>query len=164
MRICAADSIPMVKKAVVLVTLAALVIGTAPAAPALATAPSDPMAVPAIPTGWWRLVVTPDEAAVNEGRYGFEEYVLVESTTDVTAQEMSRLGFTPGKATAGKNLAGQTTFTAQLKSNCHGTVTWSGTFVSSTMVTGTLVWVKDGMTYNYNWTGAPYTPPTDVES
>jgi hypothetical protein len=166
MRICAADSIPMVmKKAAVQVALvAALVIGTAPAAPALA-APGDPMAPAVIPTGSWRLVVTPDDAAVSAGRDPFEEFVLIESTSDITAQEMCRLGFYPAKGKAGTNVAGQTTFTVTLKSTWQGSVTWSGTFESSTVVSGTLAWVRpDGVTYNYTFTGTTFTPPVDVES
>jgi|SRR5215218_72046 len=120
-------------------------------------------AVTPIPTGCWQLTVTPDDTAVSEGRLPFEEYVLIE-TGNITAQEMCRLGFSPSAGTAGKNAAGQTTFTVTLKSGTQGTATWTGTFVTSTMVTGTLQWVKDGMTYNYTYSGIPFTPPTDVES
>ena len=118
-------------------------------------------AAPVIPTGCWRLVVTPDAAAILQGRSEFEEYVTFEST-GITAQEMSRLGFSPSGGTASTNAAGQTTFTVVLTSNSHGTATWSGTFGTNT-VSGTLKWVKDGKTYNYTYTGGPHTPE-DVES
>ena len=163
MRMCAAESTVVKPSLTRLALLVALIIGTTPAAPALA-APADTTAPVVIPTGCWRLVVTPDEAAVNAGRYQFEEFVMIESTTDITAQEMSRLGFSPAKGSGAKNVAGQTTFTVVLKSNCHGTATWSGAFVSSSLVEGTLSWVKDGMTYNYTFTGTLFTPPADVES
>ena len=166
MRNGAAKSIRMVMKmgAVQVALVAALVIGTAPVAPAVA-APPDPMAPVVIPTGCWRLVVTPDDAALAAGRDAFEEYVMIESTADITAQEMSRLGFTPAKGTGAKNVGGQTTFTVVLQSNCHGRATWTGTFVSSTLVTGNLAWLRpDGVTYNYSYTGTTYTPAVDPES
>ena len=140
---------------------AAMILGLATPGRALAT-PGE-TAVTAIPTGCWQLIVTPDDAAVAEGRLPFEEYVLIE-TSNITAQEMSRLGFSPSAGTAGKNALGQTTFNVTLKSGTQGTATWTGTFLTSTMVTGTLVWVKDGQTYNYTYTGAPFTPPANVES
>ena len=46
--------------------------------------------------------------------------------------------------------------------NSHGTATWAGTFGTNT-VSGTLVWAKDGKTYNYTFSGAPYTP-VDVDN
>ena len=141
---------------------AAMIIGLATPGRAIA-APGDTAVTP-IPTGCWQLLVTPDDAAVAEGRLPFEEYVMIESSSNITAQEMSRLGFSPSAGTASKNALGQTTFNVTLKSGTQGTATWTGTFLSSTMVTGTLVWVKDGMTYNYTYTGAIFTPPVDVES
>jgi hypothetical protein len=36
--------------------------------------------------------------------------------------------------------------------------------VGTTSVSGTLKWVRPEGTYNYTYSGAPYTPPTDVES
>src|SRR3954470_17856165 len=102
-------------------------------------APGDTAVVTALPTGCWQLAVTPDDTAVSDGRLPFEEYVLIE-TGSITAQEMCRLGFSPSAGTAGKNAAGQITFTVTLKSGTQGTATWTGTFVTSTMVTGTLQW------------------------
>jgi hypothetical protein len=141
---------------------AAMILGLATPGRAIAAPPGE-AAVTAIPTGCWQLIVTPDDAAIAEGRNPFEEYVMIE-TGNITAQEMSRLGFSPSTGTASKNALGQTTFNVTLKSGTQGTATWTGTFLSSTMVTGTLVWVKDGQTYNYTYTGTIYTPPVDVES
>jgi hypothetical protein len=143
--------------------LATLALVTVLAAPGRVFAAPPETVLPSIPTGCWQLTVTPDDAAIADGRLPFEEYVMIE-TTAITAQEMSRLGFSPSAGSAGKNAAGQTTFSVTLKSGTQGTATWTGTFLTSTMVTGTLQWVKDGMTYNYTYTGIPYTPPANVES
>jgi hypothetical protein len=112
--------------------------------------------------GTWRLQVKPDAAAVTGGRDAFEEYVLIEDEA-ITAHEMSRLGFGPILPTLGVDATGAITFTVNLTSKNHGTCTWSGKMTTATM-TGTLVWNKNGKTYNYTFTGTPYTPDPNVES
>src|SRR5688572_17035496 len=125
---------------------AAVIIGLARPASG-AAAPPEPLlplapevvaplsAGPVVPTGCWKLVVTPDTAAVMAGRSEFHEYVNIE-TKEVTAQEMARLGFEPKAGTLGTNAAGQTTFTVTLISGSHGTATWSGTFAGASSVSG----------------------------
>jgi hypothetical protein len=107
-------------------------------------------------------MVKPDAAGVTAGRNAFEEYVLIEDDA-ITAMEMSRLGFGPILPTLGTDASGAITFTVNLTSKNHGTCTWSGKMTSTTM-TGTLVWNRDGKTYNYTFTGTPYTPDPNVES
>jgi hypothetical protein len=118
---------------------------------------------PTITTRNWKLDVKPDAAAVIAGRSPFEEYVLIEDD-QVTAFEMARLGFGPILPTlSAGSVAGSINFTVNLTSRNHGSCVWSGTMTATTM-NGTLKWTKDGTTYNYTFTGVPYTPPTDVES
>ena len=118
---------------------------------------------PAITTRNWKLDVKPDAAAVLAGRSPFEEFVLIEDD-QVTAFEMARLGFGPILPTlSAGTVSGSINFTVNLTSRNHGSCLWSGTLTATTM-SGTLKWTKDGNTYNYTFTGVPYTPPADVES
>jgi hypothetical protein len=112
--------------------------------------------VPTITYGTWQLIVKADNAAKLAGRNDFEEYVLIEHD-GITAHEMSRLGFGTIVPTTGLDLLGLITFTVNISSRHHGTCKWEGTMGVSTM-SGTLVWTKDGKTYNYTFTGKPYTP------
>ena len=112
-------------------------------------------------TAYWKLAVKPDAAAATAGRDPFTEYVMIDD--DVTAQEMSRLGFGPINPILGTDATGATTFTVTLTSTNHGTVKWTGKMTATTM-SGTLVWTREGKVYNYTFTGVPHTPETNVES
>ena len=114
------------------------------------------------PTGCWKLTVKPDATSTIGGRLTFEEYVDFQGMT-FTGQEIARLGFAPGDITPGINAAGETTFTVTLKSGTQGTVTAAGVYLTTSM-SGTITWVRDGKTYTYTFTGAPFTPAVDPES
>ena len=118
--------------------------------------------VPVISSRHWKCQVTPDAAAKLAGRDAYEEYVFIEDD-QVTAFELARLGFPPINPTIGVDSTGAITYTVSLKCNLQGTVVISGKLTSTTM-SGTLKWTKDGKTYNYTFTGVPYTPAEDVES
>lgn len=107
--------------------------------------------------GTWKLTVTPDAAAKAQGRDLFTEYVLIEED-GVTAHEMCRLGFGTIVPVTSAGPNGSTNFTVNLNSRYHGTVKWTGNMTATTM-TGTLQWTKDGKTYNYTFSGTPFTPP-----
>jgi hypothetical protein len=107
--------------------------------------------------GTWKLTVTPDSAARAQGRDVFTEYVLIEED-GVTAHEMSRLGFGTIIPSTSTGPGGSINFVVNLNSRHHGTCRWTGNLTTSTM-TGTLQWTRDGKTYNYTFTGSPYTPP-----
>jgi hypothetical protein len=119
-------------------------------------------AVPVITTRNWKMDVKPDAAAAVAGRNAFEEFVLIEDD-QITAFEMSRLGFGPILPTLSAGTNGAINFTVTLTSRNHGSCTWTGSMTATTL-NGTLKWTRDGVTYNYTFTGVPYTPPTDVES
>ena len=91
-----------------------------------------------------------DAAAIAAGHNDFTEYVLIEED-GITAHEMCRLGFGTivPTVTAGPN--GSFNFTVTLTSRNQGTTKWTGNMTTTT-VTGTLVWTKDGKTYNYTFT------------
>jgi hypothetical protein len=130
--------------------LAAILLATAmPATPARATTTG-------VAYGTWKLSVKADAAAKAAGRDDFTEYVLIEYD-GVTAHEMSRMGFgtIDPTLTAGPN--GSVNFTVNLSSRYNGSCTWAGNLTTTTM-TGTLQWTRDGRTYNYTFTGVPFTP------
>jgi hypothetical protein len=106
--------------------------------------------------GTWKLTVKADAAAIAAGRNDFTEYVLIEED-GITAHEMCRLGFGTivPTVTAGPN--GSFNFTVTLTSRNQGTTKWTGNMTTTTM-TGTLVWTKDGKIYNYTFTAVPFTP------
>jgi hypothetical protein len=111
----------------------------------------------------WKTNVKPDAAGVLAGRLPFEDYVMIEDT-QVTSFELNRLGFGSFTPTISTGAAGAINFSVTLKSSGpQGNVTITGVIVASTM-TGTATWVKDGKTYNYSFTGVPYTPAVDPES
>jgi hypothetical protein len=142
---------------------AALAVAAAVVAPTpAARAQEVTQVVPSMPTGCWKLVVAPDTSSKVGGRLEFEELVYFEGYT-FTGQEIARLGFTPGTITGGTNAAGQTTFSVTLTSGTQGTITASGIYLTTSM-SGTFSWVRDGKTYLYNFTGAPFTPAVDPES
>jgi hypothetical protein len=114
------------------------------------------LTVPVITYGTWQLIVKADDAAKAAGRHDFEEYVLIEYD-GITAHEMSRLGFGTIEPATGLDALGLITFTVNISSRHHGNCKWSGTMAATSMW-GTLVWTKDGKTYNYTFKGAPYTP------
>ena len=119
--------------------------------------------LPTMPTGCWKMIITPDAAAKAAGRDAYEEYIWFEGTT-FDGQEMARLGFDPGPITPGINALGQTTFSVTLKSNSSGTIVSSGIYLVTTM-SGNIKWTKpDGKVYNYTFTAAPYTPDPNIES
>jgi hypothetical protein len=136
--------------------VAAVLLGAAQSARAQFTA------VPVITTRNWKMDVKPDAAAVVAGRNAFEEFVLIEDD-QITAFEMSRLGFGPILPSLSAGTSGAINFTVTLTSRNHGTCVWAGSMTATTL-NGTLKWTRDGVTYNYTFTGVPYTPPTDVES
>ena len=115
--------------------------------------------------GTWKMTVVPDAAARAAGRDQFDEYVTIDGF-GYTGMEICRLGFNPATPTTGLNAAGCITFTAVMSSKDHGTVTSTGSFnLLNTQMSGSLKWVKDGVTYNYTYTGARYTPAaSDYES
>jgi hypothetical protein len=139
----------ILKRAICLLAAAAVLTATTPAH-------GDLSIVPTITYGTWQLMVKPDTAAANAGRHAFEEYVLIEYD-GITAHEMSRLGFGTIVPTTGLDALGLITFTVNISSRHHGSCTWKGTMGVASM-SGTLVWTKDGKTYNYTFTGKPYTP------
>jgi hypothetical protein len=141
-----------------LAVAAAVVVAPAPSAGAQEVT----QVAPSMPTGCWKLSVTPDASSTVGGRLQFEEFVYFEGYT-FTGQEIARLGFTPGTITGGVNAAGQTTFSVTLTSGTQGTVTASGLYLGTTL-SGTFSWVRDGKTYLYNFTGAPFTPAVDPAS
>ena len=126
-------------------------------------APTTTTLLPTMPTGCWKMLLTPDAAAKAAGRDAFEEYIYFEGNT-FTGQEMARLGFEPGNITGGVNALGQTTYSVTIKSNFHGTAVSSGIYLVTSM-TGTLTWTRpDGKVYVYNYTSAPHTPDPNIES
>jgi hypothetical protein len=110
----------------------------------------------AITYGTWQLIVKADTATINAGRNDFEEYVLIEHD-GISAHEMCRLGFGPIHPTTSAGPAGSINFTVILNSRHHGSTRWVGN-LTSTRMTGTLAWTKDGKVYNYTFTGVPFTP------
>ena len=118
--------------------------------------------LPVITTRNWKIDVVPDAAAKIGGRLQYEDYVYIEDT-QITAFELNRLGFGPIMPTIGVDATGAITFSASLTSRANGSVTMSGVMTATTL-SGTAKWTKDGVTYNYTFTGVPYTPPADVES
>ena len=48
-------------------------------------------------------------------------------------------------------------FTVTLNSRYNGSCTWTGNMTTTTL-TGTVQWSRDGKTYNYTFTGVPFTP------
>lgn len=120
----------------------------------LATAPGA--AAQSITYGTWKLEVVPDAAAKAAARDPFTEYVLIEED-GITAHEMCRLGFGTIVPTTGVDSAGLITFTVNLTSRHNGSCKWTGK-MSTTTMTGTLQWTIDGKTYNYTFTGKPFTP------
>ena len=143
-------------------SLAVLALAAAILAAPKAMAHEVTQGTPTTPTGCWKLSVTPDASSTVGGRLQFEEYIYFEGVT-FTGQEIARLGFSPSPITAGTNALGQTTFTVTLNSGTQGTITANGVYLTTTM-SGTFTWVRDGKTYVYNFTGAPYTPAVDPES
>jgi hypothetical protein len=131
------------------------------AAPA-ARAQEVTQVTPTPPTGCWKLTVTPDATSKVGGRLEFDEYIYFEGLT-FTGQEIARLGFSPSPITPGTNALGQTTFTVTLSSGTQGNITASGVYLTTSM-SGTFSWVRDGKTYVYNFTGAPFTPAVNPES
>ena len=127
-----------------------------------ATASAETTTLPVISSRHWKCQVTPDAAAKLAGRDAYEEYVFIEDD-QATAFELARLGFPPILPTLGTDATGAITYTVNLSSRAHGTVVISGKLTSTTM-SGTLKWTKDGKVYNYTFTGVPYTPADDVES
>ena len=120
-------------------------------------------ALPTMPTGCWKMVLTPDAAAKAAGRDAFEEYIFFEGMT-FTGQEMARLGFDPGNITGGVNAAGQTTFSVTITSHSWGSAVSSGIYMTTSM-SGTLQWTQpSGKVYTYTFTAAPYTPDPSIES
>ena len=107
-------------------------------------------------------MVTPDATSKVGGRLEFEEYIYFEGLT-FTGQEIARLGFSPSPITPGTNALGQTTFAVTLGSGTQGNITATGVYLTTSM-SGTFTWVRDGKTYTYNFTGAPYTPAVDPAS
>jgi hypothetical protein len=146
-----------VAAAVLAVSVPGALAQTAPA-----PAPSSGTVVSSMPTGCWKVRVTPDSPSTVDGRLEFQEFIYFEGTT-FTGQEISRLGFAPGDLTCGTNALGQTTFTVTLSSGTQGTVSVSGVHLTTTM-SGTFGWTRDGNTYTYSFTGTPYTPAVDPES
>ena len=135
---------------------AAALVLAAPAGTALGQTTPPP------PTGCWKLLVKPDSTSAIGGRLEFEELIDFEGMT-FTGQEIARLGFSPSPITPGTNAAGQSTFTVTLKSGTQGTVTATGVYLT-TSLSGTFTWVRDGKTYTYSFTGAPFTPAVNPES
>jgi len=109
-----------------------------------------------IPYGTWKLAVSADAAAKAAGRDDFTEYVLIEAD-GITAHEMSRMGFGTIDPTVTAGPSGSMNFTVNISSRYNGSCTWTGNMTTTTM-TGTLKWVRDGKTYNYTFTGVPFTP------
>jgi hypothetical protein len=106
--------------------------------------------------GTWKLSVKPDAAAKAAGRDAFDEYVLIEYD-GITAHEMSRLGFGTIVPTTSTDATGAINFTVNITSRNHGSAKWTGKMTTTTM-TGTVEWTKDGKIYKYTFTGVPYTP------
>ena len=109
--------------------------------------------------GMWKLQCDADNNAERGGRLDFQEYFIIESGT-VTVSEMSKMGFAPAPATFTTDAAGNTTASVSMSSRSQGDVTITCTR-SGANITGTLVWVRDGQTYTYAYTGIPYTPPSE---
>ena len=125
---------------------------TAPAPTAVVTAVD-----PAMFEGFWQIEADPDATAERGGRLNFEEYFIMESGV-VTAQELSRLGFTPATATFGTDIDGSPTFTATLTSGSQGTVVVEGKLMGGRL-TGSITWTRpDGNTYKYAYAGATFSP------
>lgn len=115
-----------------------------------------------ITTRNWKITVTPDAAAKIGGRLEYESYVFIEDT-QITDFELNRLGFGPIMPTIGVDASGNITFSASLTSRANGSITMTGVMTATTL-SGTAKWTKDGVVYNYTFSGVPYTPPADVES
>lgn len=115
-----------------------------------------------ITTRNWKITVSPDAAAKIGGRLDYESYVFIEDT-QITDFELNRLGFGPIAPSIGVDAAGNITFSASLSSRNNGSITLTGTMTSTTL-SGTAKWTKDGVVYNYTFSGVPYTPAADVES
>jgi hypothetical protein len=115
-----------------------------------------------ITTRHWKISVVPDATAKLAGRLPYESYVYIEDT-QITDFELNRLGFGPIMPTIGVDASGNITFSATLSSRFNGSIVLSGTMTATTL-TGTGKWTKDGVVYNYTFTGVPYTPADDVES
>ena len=144
-----------------LVTLA-LATGFIGGMPMVSFAQSAPAAVvtapdPSVFEGFWKINADPDASAELGGRLEFEEYFIIESGV-ITAQELSKLGFSPQLATFSNDVDGSAKWTVTLHSNSQGDITLTGK-LSSGKLTGTLVWDKpDGNTYTYAYAGTTFTP------
>lgn len=123
---------------------------------AMVLASAAPAKAQTITYGTWKLDVKPDAAAKAAGRDAFEEYVLLEYD-GITAHEMSRLGFGTIVPTTSAGPNGSINFTVNITSRNHGSAKWTGNMTTST-VSGTVEWTKDGKLYKYTFTGVPYTP------
>jgi hypothetical protein len=110
----------------------------------------------AITFGTWKLVVKADTATAAAGLHDFNEYVTIDYD-GITAQEMSRMGFGPILPVTSSGPSGSMNFTVELSSEGQGKTVWTGNMTSTTM-TGTLSWAKNGKTYTYTFKGAPFTP------
>jgi hypothetical protein len=126
------------------------------------TANAQPVTIPVITTRNWKIDVIPDATAKVAGRLQYEDYLFIEDT-QITAFELNRLGFGPIMPSISVDASGNITFTANLSSRFSGTITMTGVMTATTL-SGTGKWTKDGVVYNYTFSGVPYTPPTDVES
>ena len=119
-----------------------------------------------ITTRHWKCQVTPDAAAKLAGRLAYESYVYIEDN-QITDFELNRLGFGPIMPSISLDALGNITFTASLTSRANGSITLTGVMnAAGTTLSGTGKWTKDGVVYNYTFTGVPYTPsdPDNVES
>jgi hypothetical protein len=132
---------------------AAMLFAAAPAfgqvGPVTAVSPVD---------GTWRLVLVADAAARSAGCDDYKEDLTIDGW-GFTGQEISRLGFNPATPTTGMNALGEITFSVSLTSLSFGNWSGTGSFTAdNNNMSGTLNWVRDGVTYKYTFTGTRMTP------
>jgi hypothetical protein len=126
------------------------------AVPAFGQAGPVSMASPV--DGTWRLVILADASAKSAGCDDYKEDLTIDGY-GFTGLEISRLGFNPAVPSTGMNALGEITFTVSLTSVSYGSWNGTGSFTAdNNHMSGTLNWVRDGMTYKYTFTGERMIP------
>ena len=122
-----------------------------PEAPA--TQPAEQPAEATAFDGVWHVAVEPTGAGGQDGATPFADGLLFRGG-HLTAAACAMYGFAPA-AVSLDAAGGVETFEAEMPSDTHGTMRWTGRR-SGTGLIGELAWTKeDGRTYRYTFTAAP---------